>query len=289
MKKHIYLLALPTFIFLLFSCSEEATEEMITTDELTNINIDKTYLFIDETANLLIYNIEDYPITQVTSVNPNITITKVNSLNYKISSSETGIELITITALDEKGNKLISSRRLNFYKHGTDDYNTVEGITIDSDSKSRVLSIHGEPEAKSSYTTTGENPTTYDNWYYFSKGFYFTIRQETDIVAGINIFPGLNPKRTIDNTPYTGSLYPYEIDGFNKPSATEGMLMDAIIEKYGEPDSKNASSNINSTLKRYVYEDLNNSVSGKQIAVFYFYSSDVNDYENKAVSYIIID
>lgn len=277
---------------LIISCdSTEGIEEIEyvpTVGELTTFSVDRNQIFTDSQANLII-DVDSYSEIQVSSNNNDVTITKVDDLNYTITSSVPGTELINITVLKDTGDQLKGVRRMYFHEHGTTDYNTVEGIVIDTDLSSKVLSLHGEPEGKSNYTTTGDNPITYEYWYYFSKGFYFTVHQETGTVVNIKIYTGYNWIRTIDNVPHTGSLYPYGIDGFSKQNTTENILMDNIIEKYGEPESKNESSSSTSTLKWYVYNDLNTAVSGTQKAVFYFFSSDVNDYTNKTVSYVIID
>lgn len=291
MKNYKYLFTFFLATFLFTSCTEEAIEEPeeeITSGELTTFSIDKNNLFISENANLLIYNTDDYPNVQVSSTNSNVTITKVDELNYTISSSEAGSELITITVFDEKGNQLSALRRLYFYEHGTKDYKTVEGIVIDTDKTPKLISLHGEPEAKSSYTTTGDNPITFEYWYYFSKGFYVGIHQQTETVVFTKLYIGINWTRTIDNIRYTGSLYPHEIDGFNKQNSPEGIVVDDIIKKHGEPDSKNASSSLSSTLKWYQYNDINSAIAGPQYALFHFYSSDIND-TNKKIAFIVID
>lgn len=292
MKKHYfhYLLFLSTVLFV--SCSSNDSDILDEYEpsigELTGFNIDNNNIFTDDLANLTI-DATSYSKIEVSSNSSNVVITKVDDLKYKISSSVAGSELINITVTADNGDQLIGNRRMYFYDHGTKDYNTVEGIVIDTDLSSKVLLLHGEPEGKSNNTTTGDNPITYEYWYYFSKGFWFTVHQETGTVVNIKIYTGYHWTRTIDDIPYTGLLYPYEIDGFSNHNNTEDLLMDTIIEKYGEPDSKYPNSNAASTLKRYIYDDINSAVSGTQIAVFYFFSNDVNDYTGKTVSYVIID
>lgn len=291
MKINNYFSTFLVVFFLCFSCSggddTEEPEKEITISELTTFSVDRIHQFISNQANLII-DVDDYSTIQVTSNNNNVVITKIDDLNYKITSTEVGSELISITVIDDKGNQLKGDRRLYFYEHGTRNYNTVEGIKIDTDTSISIFNLHGEPEGKTTSTTTGNTPITYEYWYYFSKGFYFIVNKSSDTVIAMRIY-GTTWSRTIDDIVKSGSFYPYEIDGLSKLNSTNGLLMDEIIQKYGEPNTKSASSSTLSTLKWYTYNDLSNSIPSNQYGYFYFFADDIDNYSNKRVLYLTID
>lgn len=286
MKNKInYLLSLLLLLCLAVSCSSDSIEPVYepTIEELTTFSVDNNNIFIDNKANLII-DVDAYSAIQVTSTSTNVTITKVDDLNYTISSTEVGSELIYITVIDNAGNQLKGIRRMYFYEHGTKDYNTVEGITIDVDASTKLEDLHGVPDGKTFYTI---DDNEYENWYYFSKGFYFTVSKFTNTVIDIYLF-GDTWSRTIDSVVYTGSVYPYELDGLSTFNSENGLLMDEIVEKYGERESEYEYTS--SRLKYYLYTtNLNDNLNNTQYSYFFFYSDDnLDEYTNQKIYLIHI-
>lgn len=287
MKNYNYLFTVLLSSFLFISCSEGTINDLeeTTNGELTSFSVDKNSLFIEEKANLFIDKIEGYPTVEISSSNTNITITKVDEKNYTISSSEAGSALITITALDEKGNQLKGLRRLYFYEHGTTDYQTIEGISIDIDKTTKVLSLHGEPEGKTSFTS---GQFEFEYWFYFSKGFRFKVLKSSNTVAGITLFNSTWSMQ-IDAVINTGSIYPHPIDGMSSLENENGLMMDEVVKKYGTPNGNGLSSDSTSNLKWYIYNILNKNDANIRYAYFHFRSDDMDEYTDKNVLYVHID
>ncbi|MEP1488311.1 MAG: hypothetical protein ABJK28_07775 [Algibacter sp.] len=285
-------LLITLFLTLLYtSCSDDDHAVYVSDieNEFTAFNVDNNDQFTGNIANLIINdggysNIQVIPVDS-TDMTLSVSINKIDDLNYTISSTEEGNQLVQITATDASGNELTGYRRMFFHEHGTTDYNTVEGIVIGFDLNRKLTALHGEPEAieiRASTTETtvnneGETITRYirgtETWYYFSKGFDITIDSRSESIIGMSLF-GIEGTVLKDDVSYDIVPYAYGVDGLSSFNTSEGLLMDEVIEKYGEPNKKKEGT----TTHVYEYDN-----------VFFLFSSDnVDEYAGKKVSSIFM-
>lgn len=270
------------------SCGSDDSISDITLDNLT---LEKEFLFIEESTNLN-FEVSGQDNISVTSSNGEISIEKITKTNYKISASEavTGKILVTISNEDPE-KTVIETLNINFLEHGTKDYQLFEGITIKSDTSDGVKLLHGEPEGLSGINTNSSG-TKFQNWYYFSKGFYFTIITKSsnpnfiNLVTTAHIF-GFSPwSARLDSGQIKrdGITYPHNIAELGNLNTLSGILMDKVIEKHNEPEEK--SSLETSTFKWYRYSDLAPTIIARKGATFFFNSDDINEYTGKRISSI---
>ncbi|WP_299670088.1 hypothetical protein [uncultured Polaribacter sp.] len=299
MKTINYSLFVLFLTFLCTSCFENEYETYVSNieNEFTAFNVDNNYKFTSDEANLVIEagNYSDIQVTLADeTTNPSVSIDrdvisliKIDDFNYTISSPEAGEQLIIITVVDASGNEFIGYRRMFFYEHGTTDFNTVEGVQLNFDFNKKLIALHGEPELLEEYqvTITSESIDDAGNtvtetriedrerWYYFSKGFVFNYNPLTEHFYTITLY-GENWLRNIDDVNYNGEIYPYQIDGLSSFNSATGLLMDEVVEKYGEPIYKSDGT----TLQLYQYDN----------ATFTFLSDNADDYLGKKVLNITI-
>lgn len=145
---------------------------------------------------------------------------------------------------------------LNFYEHGVKDFNTAEGIKVNVDSSTKLLSLLGTPESKLD-TSTG----TSEYWVYNTKGLVFTIIKGSSIVDQIELF----------------STYPYEIG--NNWKINSATTMDMVVTLLGLPSAK-SSSTTSLTNRSYQYTT--------QRIVFFFQSDSEDNYNSKKITYFIL-
>ncbi len=278
MRTTTYSLFTLLFAFLSISCLEKEFEiyEKNTEGDFTAFNVDRNNLFIDDVANLAIEagNFSNIKVDMVsdtinTSVNiarDSISLIQIDDLNYTISSLNAGEHLVQINATDANGSELTGYRRMFFYDHGTSaDFTTVETIEINTDSNRKLTALFGEPENLETYeititrTRVIETDTIVETfienrerWNYFSKGLSFDVYPnepsvltsaagKEEVVYGATIY-ATDFSRTIDDVTYEAKTYPYEITGFSKLNTPEGLLIDEVIEKLGEPDNEDPTT-----------------------------------------------
>lgn len=218
--------------------------------------------------------IQVIPFDTIQFVTDSLSIIQIDNSNYKITSTATGVQTIQGTAKDANGEDVVGYRKIEFHEHGTTDFTTVEGVVLLSDYKRKLTALHGEPEAIEAIEVIrileqveveneeGELVTALqlsrnnsERWYYFSKGFHFDVySNETSVltplqeaVYSITVYSD-DWSKTIDGVTYNGEIYPYEyvnddglilskIDDLSPFTTTEGLLIEDVIEKYGESDS----------------------------------------------------
>ncbi|NJB84052.1 hypothetical protein [Wenyingzhuangia aestuarii] len=289
MKKLKNLFKISLIITLLISCSKDNDISSNANKIIYDISINKQNSFIDGEISLT-FKTNSYESITVTTDEPNITITQSSDNAYQFSSSQASSGIIEITSNQDNTTQK-DQVFVNFLEHGTN-YKTTEGVEIDEDNIYKIFLIHGEPEGKSSFTNTTTNQntgvttsTTYNYWYYFSKGFYFTSLNSNNTVISVRLM-AKDWTATIENeTSKNGVPFSYDIDGLGSFTNTGGILMQDVVNKYGEPNViTSEGSNIT-----YKYNDLNSAISGNQFAYFYFESDDPYIYTDKEVSSILID
>lgn len=297
MKRTKYLLSTCLLTILSISCSEE---DIITSDSnkiVYDISIDKQNAFINDEINLT-FNSNSYDNISLNSEEPDITITSTSDTSYKLSSTQPISGIIEITSTHEtttQTNKVL----VNFHQHGTTDYNNVESITLGTDNQNHILLLHGEPEGIKTETetvtsvsdvngVTTERIATYQHWYYFSKGLSFKIEELANSIISISVY-GDTWEAKIDNGEIkTGEIYPYEIADLG--NFNDGILMDDVVAKFGNPHIDNKlSSTTSDNLHWYYYADLNSGLISTQKGEFYFNSDDVLNHQGQNVNRITFD
>jgi len=267
MTKLNHFFALSILALFIIGCSTNEDQPIV----FKSLTTSKGFNFIEETASIIIDGTE-YSDADVSSNNSIVTITKLSETNYAIEASEAGNVTISVQ-LKNNDYRETKSIDLEFYEHGVKDFKVVEGIKLNIDKTGKILALLGEPDAK-----TLNFDASREFWYYFSEGVELVAIKATDIVTDAVVFP-VPWSTTVNGVSVSGNVYPYDIA--NNWNISNGQLiMDEVIEKLGEPDSKFNSNTTGSRLKRYVYSSPN--------AGFRFYSDDLNDYSNKPVSYIVI-
>lgn len=251
------------------SCSSD--EEKDPAVVFTSLEASKTDAFIEEK---IILNLAGTGFTDVNlaSSNSSVKITKVTSTIYEISSS-VAVTTNVFVSLSNKTYKESKSVALNFCEHGIKDFNTVEGIKVNIDKSSKVLSLLGEPDNKST-STSG----TIEFWRYSSKGLFFAIIKSSNVVDNINVYSS-NFYNTLENgTKLYYTNYPYDIGNgwkINNPNTT----VDMIITKLGAPE-KNPNPDPVSTLRTYRFANQNMYLS--------FYGATEDDYVGKPIKSLIL-
>lgn len=290
MKTANYLLITLFLTFSLISCSEDENPLYVSDVEnkFTAFSVDNNYQFADDTINLIVEegysNIEVVPVDSMATTDF-ILINEIDDLNYTISLTEEieANELIRIKATDTDGNEFTGYSRIFFHEHGTkDDFVTVEGIVIGTDTHRKITALHGEPEdiyiretsIETNVNEDGDQETVYTQgieiWNYFSKGLTFTIDSRTEKVTDILVY-GIEGTILRDDVSYDVVPYAYELDeGLSKFDTSEGVLMDEIIAKYGDGYEAIEGSNTNHI---YAYDNL----------IFTFSSDNVDEYQGKRV------
>ncbi len=250
------------------SCSSD--EEKDPAVIFTSLEASKTDAFIEEKIILTLAG-TGFTDVNLASSNSSVKITKVTSTIYEISSS-VAVTTNVFVSLSNNTYKESKSVALNFCEHGIKDFNTIEGIKINIDKSSKVLSLLGEPENKTSTTTM-------EFWRYTSKGLLFAILKSSNVVDYINAYSS-NYYITLDNgTKVNYTNYPYEIGNgwkINNPNTT----MDMVITKLGAPAEKINTDPV-STLRIYRFANQNMYLS--------FYGATEDDYVGKTIKYLILN
>lgn len=256
-------------VMLLAACSSDEKDTVVV---FTSLNATKTLTFIEEPITLNLTG-SGYKDVTLTTSNTKIKITKLASLIYEISSTEATSAKI-YAELSNNTYKETKNIDLDFAEHGVKNFNTVEGIRVNIDKSSKVLSLLGEPNQKST-STTG----LIEYWTYSSKGIQVAITKSTSVVNNINIYSS-NYFIMLENASklyYTN--YPYEIGNGWKINNVN-TTMDMIIAKLGAATEKISSSDPASTLRTYIFTSQNLYVS--------FYGTTIDDYTGKTIKSIII-
>ncbi len=250
------------------SCSSDEKDPAIV---FTSLDANKTDVYVEGTITLNISG-TGYSDIDVTSSNTTIKITKVASTIYEISSSVAVTTNVFVT-LSNKTYKESKSVALNFCEHGIKDFNTVEGIKVNIDKSSKVLSLLGEPDNKST-STSG----TIEFWRYSSKGLFFAIKKSSNVVDNINVYSS-NFFNTLENgTKLYYTNYPYEIGNGWKINNTN-TTVDMVITKLGAPE-KNPNPDPVSTLRTYRFINQNMYLS--------FFGATEDDYVGKTIKSLIL-
>ncbi|WP_281297284.1 hypothetical protein [Flavobacterium limnophilum] len=259
------LLTLIIVTLLSTSCSSDDEKDPIVV--FTSLSANKTDAFIEET---IVLNLEGtgFSDVNVASNNTSVKIIKVTPTIYEISSTVATSTNIYISLSNNtyKENKSIS---LNFCEHGVKNYKTVEGITVDTDKSSKVITLLGEPDTK---TTSTDGLSEY--WKYASKGLCFIITKSSLMVNQIEMFSSYYYHTNSANTQVLYTNYPHEIGNGWKINNT--TTMDTIITLLGIPTTKSSSS----TNRMYQYSS--------QRIVFRFFSNSEDDYTGKKIIYFSV-
>lgn len=263
---------LTLFIATILSTSCSSDEEKDPAVVFTSLNANKTDVFIEE---IIVLNLEGTGFTDVNlaSSNTSVKITKVSSTIYEISSTVAATTNIYV-ALSNNTYKEHKSISLNFHEHGIKNFNTVEGIRVNIDKSSKVLSLLGEPNQKST-STSG----LIEYWTYSSKGIFVAITKGTSVVNNINIYSSNYFILLENGTKLYYTNYPYEIGNGWKINNVN-TTMDMVITKLGAATEKISSSDPASTLRTYIFTSQNLYVS--------FYGNTIDDYAGKTIRSIII-
>lgn len=256
-------------VMFLASCSSDEKDPAVV---FTNLEASKTDAFIEET---IILNLDGTGFTDVNlaSSNTSVKITKVSSTIYEITSSVATTTNIHV-ALSNNTNKANKSVSLNFYEHGIKNFNTAEGIRANIDKSSKVLSLLGEPNQKST-STSG----LIEFWAYPSKGLSIAITKSSTVVNNISIYSSNFYITQENGTKLNYTNYPYEIGNswkINNPNTT----MDAVITKLGAASEKINSSDPASTLRTYRFASQNMYLS--------FFGTTEDDYVGKTIKALIL-
>lgn len=289
MKKTLFILKTCLLAIFLSACTDDESIDSNSSKMISDISIDKQYAFIDDEINLTFQSIE-YDEISVTSTEADIIITSSSETSYAISANSEVSATIDITSTIDTISE-VNQVFVNFLEHGVD-YKIVEGISMDIDNIYKMKLIHGEPEGQSTTTITNINATTgdttyvdYDYNYYFSKGLSFMSLPTNNIVISTILYGDNWSIESSDGTINDGDIFPYDIDGLGTFTSTEGILMQDVVTKYGDP---NDISIVGSAVT-YKYNDLNSSITGNQFGYFTFNSEDENDYTDKKVTAIRVD
>ncbi|NJB83334.1 Maf family protein [Wenyingzhuangia aestuarii] len=303
MKKIAYLFA-TALLCVVFSCSEDTQIEenpeetlLVTTEEIkvNTILLNKNELFVKDVATLDI-NTNNVDVIEVKSTASALSIVKISSTSYQISSNEVLSAPITIT-LKNKAETINEVLSIKFNKHGTEDFLTFEGITLDDDTSGRIKQLHGEPGLVYSYETkeTVNGITTtylYEDWFYFDKGFVFSLLAGTK--GGNTTLNGWIHEVYIyiepTNFNLNGTIYPMDpysyLDNLGQLSSNNSITMDKVIEIFGTPTTKSSYNNETSSIRYYQYRD--HHAFNKADVTFRFNSDDIENYQGKNVNKITI-
>jgi PBP1b-binding outer membrane lipoprotein LpoB len=256
-------------VMLLASCSSDEKDPAVV---FTSLDATKTLTFIEEPITLNLTG-SGYKDINLTTSNTKIKITKVASLIYEISSTEATSAKI-YAELSNNTYKETKNIDLAFVEHGVKNFNTVEGIRVNIDKSSKVLSLLGEPNQKST-STSG----LIEYWTYSSKGVLVAITKGTSVVNNINIYSSNYFILLENGTKLYYTNYPYEIGNGWKINNVN-TTMDMVITKLGAATEKISSSDPASTLRTYIFTSQNLYVS--------FYGNTIDDYTGKTIRSVII-
>ncbi|HEY6141844.1 MAG TPA: hypothetical protein VIV55_00265 [Flavobacterium sp.] len=252
------------------SCSSSDDGPQDPAIEFTSLETSKTNAFIEETITLNLKG-TGYTDIVVTSSNPVVKINKVASSVYEISSTERAYTKIYVE-LKNNSNSQIKSVDVIFAEHGVKDFNTVEGIKVNTDNSSKVISLLGEPDYKSISTTTGN-----EIWSYRAKGLAVFVDKNTTVIQQIDVYSS-NYFYTKDDVKTYYTTYPYEI-GYGWKINNNATTMELVVAKLGTTYTK-TSAPAPSINRSYQY-------SIQQIS-FNFYSDLEDDYTgNKIIRFAI--
>ena len=278
MKNTPYLIALFMIMTFSESCSKDDNDVIPTKEktiplEFTSLTASKIHSFVDEP---ILLTIEGSGFSEVSVVSgeadpSKVIISKIDTKHYKISALETLRPTIVHVSLDGE----LKSIDLNFYEHGVKNFNTVEGIQIGIDKKNLIEALLGEPEAiVASSSTSGD----FEYWYYFTKGFYLFMDNSTEFPVYARVYGDFIWARTINDSVVFGSPYNYEIGNSWLLSGPSRILMNDVVDKYGPRDGESIAPS--SSSKRYDYDSIR--------TYFYFFSDDIDNYNDKRVEYISV-
>lgn len=267
------ILTLSLALFVLTSCSSD-DKDPDPAVIFTSLDTNKKDVYTEEKITLNIDG-SGYSDIEVSSSNTDIKITKVSTTIYEISSSKATIANIYVKLKNNTYNAL-KTVVVNFYEHGIKNFTTVEGIKVNVDLSSKIITLLGEPENKTVSTTNSNT----EFWSYPSKGIVFAISKNTNLVDNINAYSS-NFFTTLENgTKVYYKNYPYEIGNgwyINNPNTT----MDAVITKLGTPLNKYSSTtDPTSTLRTYRFATQNMYLG--------FYSETEDNYTGKTIRSIIL-
>ena len=268
MKKLKSLIILSFVLFFSISCTKT---EVVAEDPavvFTNMTASKTELFIDDVVTITVEG-SGFTDANLTTSNSKIKITKLASTVFEISSKE-ALTAIIYAELKNKSKSQVKSTTINFSEHGVKNFNTVEGIKVNTDKTDKVLKLLGEPDFKSE-STDG----TFEFWRYTSKGFDFAIKKSSKNVESATLLSS-NTIITIDNVNIRYTNYPYEIGNGWKINDSN-TTMDLIVNKFGIPTRKT-----NSVGTLFLYEYL--SIK----SLFYFNSASLDDFDKKVITRFVV-
>lgn len=257
----------------LFSVSCSSDEEKDQAVVFTSLDANKKDVYVEGTITINVAG-TGYSDIAVTSSNTTVKIIKLASTVYEISST---VATSAKVYVELKNNTYQETKNitLNFYEHGVKDFNTVEGIKVNVDKSTKVLSLLGEPTGKK-YSTDG----LLEFWSYHSKGVLFVIFKSTSIVENINVNSSNFYDILENSTKVYYTNYQYEIGNgwkINTPSTT----MDAVIAKFGPPSNKYSSTtDPSSTYRTYRFANQNMSLG--------FYGATEDDYVGKTIRSLIL-
>lgn len=276
MKHVIKIICSLTILLILFSCnnSSDKIKEEITFD---NLILSKNNTFIEESISLTIEGSE-FNTSFIESSSDKIIIEKKDETNYILSSNEAVNSSITINLSngEEIKNKIV---KVNFYNHGTKNFEIVEGLKIDNDYKEKVIELHGEPNIDTVLNNI-------EKLYYYEKGFLVYINTNTNLVTGIELY-GRAFRSTIEGNDNTWNVYPYEIANIGSFLDVKNLLMNNVVDNLGIPQEWNKKSS--SGVVSYTYNDIDKHADGAQKATFVFFGSEIDNYVDKQISIITID
>jgi len=257
-------------IAFLASCSSSDDKEVSVIPMFTKTNTSKTEAYIEETI-ILILEGKDFTDIKVTSSNPSVTIKKITTSTYEITSSAAGSTNIT-AELSNSSNKFSQIIKLNFHEHGIKDLGIleVEGIKVD-DNATKVLAFLGEPDTKTSDSTG-------DKWNYLSKGLVVSFTPRSNFVNAFTIYSLNFTSQPQVQTKLIFKDYPNDILYSGWKIDNSSTTMDVVVKKLGAPQNKFN----NNGYTEYDYFDKNKHIK------FVFSSNGVDDIVGKTIKYIFL-
>ena len=259
-------------LVLLFALSCTKTEVEVPAIEVpavvfTNMTTSKTDVFIEETVTITVEG-SGYTDVILTANNPKVKITKVASTVFEISATEAATVKVYAELKNNTKNQT-KSTTINFVEHGVKNFNTVEGIKVNTDTSDKVLKLLGEPDYKDN-STDGSRET----WSYLSKGLQFLV-VKTNLIVDVIYVKGHNYYLidTSNDSKKYFTNYSGELGNGWKINNTDST-MDLVVTKLGTPSIKKTST---TSLTNRTYEYTNQKI------FFNFYSDSEDDYNNKKI------
>ena len=257
---------------LLFALSCTKTEVEVPAVEVpavvfTNMTTSKTDVFIEETVTITVEG-SGYTEINLTANNSKVKITKVASTVFEISATEAATVKVYAELKNNTKNQT-KSTTINFVEHGVKNFNTVEGIKVNTDTSDKVLKLLGEPDYKDN-STDGSRET----WSYLSKGLQFLV-VKTNLIVDVIYVKGHNYYLidTSNDSKKYFTNYSGELGNGWKINNTDST-MDLVVTKLGTPSIKKTST---TSLTNRTYEYTNQKI------FFNFYSDSEDDYNNKKI------